>query len=95
MGALDATATEELGMRRMLGELPFSSFGRLTGLASIDISYCIMLLRQPHLTFNMSRTAGRLFSGLTSLTSIEMSRCEGLTSLPDGRRDGRHEAHVY
>ena len=40
VGALDATATEELSMQTKLEELPVSSFGRLTGLASIDMSHC-------------------------------------------------------
>ena len=72
VGALDATAMEELSIGTLLkGEFPVSSFGRLTGLASIDMTDCRGLTSLPDL------------SGLTSLTSINMSGCRGLTSLPD------------
>ena len=74
VGALDATATEELSMQTWLeGEFPVSSFGRLTSLTSINVSECKGLTSLPE----------GLFSGLTSLTSINMQGCRGLTSLPD------------
>ena len=65
-------------MQTNLEEFPVSSFGRLTGLASINMEGCKGLTSLPE----------GLFSGLTSLTSIEMSGCDGLTSLPEGLFSG-------